>query len=91
MIRRRLTTRAGNGSLQQRLADLETRAGINTEPGEPIALVFVDGNGDCDATRVEVGGRVWNRKKGEHQDDFVQRVMAEIPPDPSGLIPLVLF
>ena len=93
MRSRRLTARATADSLQKRLTELEARAGISAQAAEPMALLFVDGNGKFRADKArELGsGRIWPRKQDEHIDDFVDRVMAEIPPDPSGRIPLVLF
>jgi hypothetical protein len=85
MPTRRLSARAiDSRSLHHRLTQLESRVGIDADPPEPVAVVFVEPNGEfggreCHSDRAEElgGGRVWNREPHETQEQFKQRVMAD--------------
>lgn len=89
---RRLSARAiGRRSLQRRLTELESQGGINAEPMEPMAVVFVEPNGEfggqqCYSDRASEwgSGRIWDRKHEESQEDFAKRVMDDVP-KPTGL------
>jgi hypothetical protein len=58
-------------SLQHRLTKLEAQAGQSVEPLPPIAVVFVNRNGECPTDRASTLGddHVWHRTTMETQED----------------------
>lgn len=69
--------------LRRRLARLQTRAGINSEPQKVMVVQFVEpcdqfGGRPCRSDRAEANGHVWLPQPGETEAEFEKRVLAEV-------------
>ena len=73
-----------NGSLERRLARLETKAWVNSDTSPQVIVVsFVKPNGQhggqpCDSYRAEADGQVWDREPNEKLEEFEERVLAAV-------------
>ena len=73
-----------NGSLERRLARLETKAWVNSDTSPQVIVVsFVKPNGQyggqpCDSYRAEADGQVWDREPSEKLEEFEERVLAVV-------------
>ena len=73
-----------NGSLERRLARLETKARVNSDTSPQVIVVsFVKPNGQyggqpCDSYRAEADGPAWHREASETLEEFEERVLAAV-------------
>ena len=61
-------------NFSRRLRQLERKNHIHDPPQPVICVTFVSPEGPCQSRRAECGDRVWERERGETEEDFRSRV-----------------
>jgi hypothetical protein len=60
--------------IPRRLKQLEQKAHIHDPPQPVICVTFVSPQGPCQSRRAECGDQVWERARGETEENFRSRV-----------------
>jgi hypothetical protein len=61
-------------NISRRLRQLEQKANIHDPPQPVICVTFVSPEGPCQSRRAECGDQIWERARGETEENFRSRV-----------------
>jgi len=61
-------------NISRRLKQLEKKANIHGPPQPVICVTFVSPEGPCQSHQAECGDQIWERARGETEENFRSRV-----------------
>jgi hypothetical protein len=68
-------------NIPRRLKQLEQKAHIHDAPQPVIFVTFVSPGQPCQSRGAECDGQVWERSRGEKEQDFQNRVLKSLQRD----------
>lgn len=78
-------------NISRRLSRLEQKAHIHDTPHSIICVTFVSPEGPCHSRRAECGDQVWERARGETDENFRSRVRETLQRDERSLSVVIFF